>query len=272
MPSPSLCLSTILFTLEAKEPKENEYTTMFLLWLTRLIRSAYLNESDALYLYIDTRTMSYLNRETIFPDLRAAVQCPVKVFGVPPPKTILEGMQWKFSAQDYSQDYYMYCDLDVYIMAPIRPLLERLEPETLYIEAEGTIHHDNYGADNPPEFKHVFPPDTPGFSSGKFLMTSRALRDKLFQKVLSLWKEGAKYYCVEQPFVNRAILEMYTEIEVDTGPFKTPYLMKQRADFNADTAFIDLAGEPGNGPLHLEKMLNIYMLLDAGCFRSGPSN
>ena len=58
--TPTICLYTILFTLKDKNPEENHYIQLFVLWLSQLLHKKVFTEHDALHVYIDEASFAYL--------------------------------------------------------------------------------------------------------------------------------------------------------------------------------------------------------------------
>ena len=255
---PSICISCVVYTLEGRSPEENQYIHMFLLWFSQLIKSGGLQENDIVYIYMDTYTNEYLNN-TIFSMLKII---PFKIFIIPQPKTHLEGMMWKYNYNDYSQDIFMYCDIDIYIMKSLHNITNTMKENTIYLCHEGSMEDDNYGADIPNE--KVNKKNILGFSAGKFIIYGKEICNNFFNIIHNLCRYDTNYYTVEQPFFNHAILYISNipNIQVDIQ------LLKSIVSFNfhnfqkESTVFLDLAGEPGKGPVHLTKMVQFISLLN----------
>ena len=104
----SICLSALLYTLKDKPVEENECVEVFTVWLSKVIENAGLTSQDALYIFIDTRTLQYMsNTETILPILFTRVRCPYYFCRFDPPATALEGMMHRYDLTNYAQDVYM---------------------------------------------------------------------------------------------------------------------------------------------------------------------
>ena len=78
---PSICLSCIIYTIYDKQIEENKYVTIFLLWLSQLIKVGGLTKDDMLHMYIDKRTIEYLFNNSIFGKLLSKISFQNQIFG-----------------------------------------------------------------------------------------------------------------------------------------------------------------------------------------------
>ena len=254
---PSVCLSCIIYTIQDKPVEENKYIRIFLLWLSQLIKVGGLGKDDILHMYIDKHTISYLFNDSIFGSILGKAAFQTQILGIPPPKTHLEGMMWKYNLSDYTQDIYMYIDIDILIMKPLKMLLDSVIPNKIYVCIEGSMSNPDYGADLPLE---EMKEGMRGFSAGKFIVYGREMRDILFKTVQKFCRGDKIYYTVEQPFFNRAIL--YTE-NIDVELLQEPLVSLNKEGYNKEiTILLDCAGEPGNGEAHYSKIMDIFCLLN----------
>ena len=257
----SLCLSCILYTIHDKPVKENKYITIFLIWLSNLIKNGGLKKDDILHMYIDKRTVQYLFNDSIFGRLIHKANFQTQIFGILPPKTHLEGMMWKYNSSEYTQDIYMYCDIDILIVNPLCGLYDTMKPNTIRICIEGLVSNPDYGADIP---SGELAEGIHGFSAGKFIIRGKDSRDTLFKMINDFCNYEKNYYTIEQPFFNRAILNM-TNIDVDV-------LVSPKVIVNSDvydkhsTILFDCAGEPGNGECHYSKIIDAFCIINCDAF------
>ena len=130
------------------------------------------------------------------------------------------------------------------------------------------MESDNYNAAFTVNELIMFQPTDPGISAGKFIITSKALRDRLFFKIHEICAQhtGSEFYTVEQPFFNKACKLLSSE----DGLINSELLVEPLVSMNGyeykkgTTVFLDFAGEPGNGDMHQDKMLDAYYLLHCG--------
>jgi hypothetical protein len=257
----TLCLNCIVFTLEGKKVSENKYIQIFLLWLANLIKFAELKEGDLVRVFIDEPTKKYLENESPFFMLMQKLPCKLQVLGIPTPRTALEGMMWKYYFVDYSQDVYMYCDIDCMTFGPIHRLVDAVKENTIAVHCEGCLDQHDYGAAfSSAELEAV--KGMVGFSAGKFLMRGKELQQRIFSNVQSLqngWT-GKSLYTVEQPFFNKAIYRLEEKF-VDFDLLTEKNISKDGHGLDTEfTILVDFAGEPCNGDLHFKKILDIFLL------------
>jgi len=253
----SICLSCIIYTIKDKSVEENKYVDIFLLWLSQLIKVGGLGKDDKLIMYIDKQTADCLFDYSIFGTLLAKAPFQTTILGIPSPKTHLEGMMWKYNIIDYSQDIYMYLDIDILVMKSLHGLLDSLVAEKIYVCIEGYMSNSDYGADIPLE---ELEEGMNGFSAGKFVVYGKDLRDSFFKVVQDYCRYDTRYYTVEQPFFNRAVISM-SNIDVDT--LVEPLVSINCVGYNKNsTVLLDCAGEPGNGTVHYKKIHDVFCLLN----------
>jgi hypothetical protein len=249
---PSLCLSCIIYTIKDKQVEENKYVQIFLIWLSQIIKAGGLDKDDILHMYIDKITLTYLFSNSIFGSLLKKAAFATMILGIPPPKTHLEGMMWKYNISDYTQTIYMYLDIDILVIKPLKELIELVVPNSICVCIEGYMSNSDYGADIPSEIEEGMN----GFSAGKFMVYGKDLRDCFFKKIQAFCNYDKIYYTVDQPFFNRAILDMEN---IDVDVLVEPYVS---FEYNKKTVLLDCAGEPGNGNVHYTKILDVLCLLN----------
>jgi hypothetical protein len=264
MSSLSLAVSCVVFTLAEREPSENQYMSIFTIWLSQLIHAGGLTKADALYITLDTRTSQYLNDHTIFATLLLALPCPYYIRQMPPPKTLLEGMLWKYEPHDYTQDAFMYCDIDILILRDLHTFLIGTKDESILVHHEDSLSNPDFGA----VFIHqgeVIPKNVPGFSAGKFIILGKTLCTEFLKAVKQLagsWS-GESFYTCEQPFFNKIIYSMnpdHTSIDSDT--LTEPHISQNGHTYKPGvTVLLDCMGDPGNQDMHYRKILDYFQLL-----------
>jgi hypothetical protein len=248
----SLCLSCIIYTIHDKSVEENKYVQIFLIWLSQLIKAGGLDKDDILHMYIDKITLTYLFNNSIFGSLLKKAPFATMILGIEPPKTHLEGMMWKYNISDYTQTIYMYLDIDILVIKPLKGLIDLAVCDSICVCIEGYMTNPDYGADISSEISEGMN----GFSAGKFIVYGKDLRDCFFKKIQNFCNYDKLYYTVEQPFFNRAVLDMEN---IDVDLLVDPYVS---FDYNKDTVLLDCAGEPGNGNVHYKKIFDVFCLLN----------
>jgi hypothetical protein len=267
---PSLCLSCILFTLEDKEVKNNKYINTFIIWLSHLIQYGNLNEGDALYIISDNRTIEYIKdtENTIFSTFCSFTKFQVKLIHYDPPKTLLEGMMLRYKTNPYSQDIYMYCDIDILILDSLHRLTDSMIENHIYICLEGDFHTVSYSQGIPEDIINSIKRQEPGASSGKFAIYGKEICKTVFQLMNTLCKYDSNYFTQDQPIFNHCIILLN-----QTGFSINAHLLTNHVSLNGgeykkgNTILFDCAGvECGNDKIHYKKMFDISILFQTGYF------
>ena len=262
----SVCLDCVLFTLKDKPVKENKYISIFLMWLSVVCKHAGLTAQDAISLKIDKATFDYLNSNVIFVSLLNKAVFQPRITICPVPSTMRDGMMMKYTKIDYTQDIYIYCDIDVMIIKPLTLFVDKLIPNTIYVHAEGLLSEDNYGAAFTKEELATLPGKSNGFSAGKFFIYGKELYTTFMNTVCGLCVDkSAHYYTIEQPFFNKSLycLEK-NKYNIDLGVLNHKTISVNLHNFSKDTSIlIDFMGIPGDGDFHFEKILSAYMMIQS---------
>lgn len=263
---PSVCLSCICFTLEGRQPEENQQTSMFLLWLSQIAARGGLQREDKIMLFTDKPTFEQLEEETVFSLLRAKLSCEFQSIILPQPKTCLEGCLWKQKMIPQTQDIFFQCDIDVLCLRGIHPWIDSLAENTFAVQIEGPLSDPNQGAALSDKQKETMPSDAVGFSAGKFVIHGKDAHFQLIQRIQEIAAEhtSAPHQTLEQPYFNRAVLDCASEFQIilDVTPF-FGCITNQIDEITEKTVFFDLMGEPGNGKLHLSKMIEMIAYFTA---------
>jgi hypothetical protein len=210
---------------------------------------------------MDQRTCEYLEtNETSLPILLEKLPCPFKTIIVEPPSNSLEGMMNKYLITEYSQDIFIYCDIDILISNPFHNLTEQLSDNMVYVCKEGNLSDENYCGKYSSDIANTLP----GFSAGKFIVTGKDLRNSFFNTIQEFCDYSTKFYTVEQPFFNRAIYKDTTSIDLDT---LTQCVSFNGNDYSKDTTiFNDMAGNVGDGKSHAAKIMTALSLYLVGFY------
>ena len=251
----TLFLNCVLFTPVHKEVKENKYVPIFYFWLSKLIQNGGLGRDDYLLISIDERTIEFIKKNPgCLSALISQLRCPYAFKIFPAPNTILDGMRIRYTPHEFTQESYLYLDIDVLVMKPLKELLYSCTPEKLYICTEGTLRNPNYGAD-------MSATDDPGYTSAIFLVTGNNTQKTLFSRVNEIYQDK-NYYTLDQPFFNRAVYMMP----------RNDKLLTRLHSFNGhdyskgDTVFLNCGGEPGRDQIHYDKIHEVICLINAGIF------
>jgi hypothetical protein len=263
----SVCLNCVLFTLKGREVKDNKYIQIFTLWLSQLIRDGGMRSTDALYLYIDTETMKYLDSDFAFSNLIRILPCNLKIFRFEQPATLLEGMMLKYVYNEYEQDVYMYCDIDILFVKQMNLLLETLKINTLCLHIEGNIHEKMYGEAFTPKELENLEQNNPGFSAGKFILYGKELHKEFFSQIIALKSsiQTPDFYTLDQPIFNKVIYVIdLNKIHLDVVTLCEISISTNNNIFTSKTILLDLMGIPGDGEFHFNKVLSSYIVLRSG--------
>lgn len=251
----SFCIYTVLFTLEHKNPEENKYVKMFQFWLSQLIKT---NSVKRCVLLVDKRTYNTLAEAyTLNKYLAPSAKFKLDLIEFPAPKTLLEGMKYKYTFFPYKEEYLVYSDLDILIYKNLN-FLNLPKEDGLYLHAEGPLTENGYLDAFKKEEIPLSKYSEPGFSAGKFIIRGQWIREKLFVKISESIKNTDKiFYTVEQPHFNRAIFFLRDIIPINPHVLKSPKISNNLRDFNIDQAVIvDFQGKPGDEEFHLGKIMD----------------
>jgi hypothetical protein len=270
----SVCLSCILFTLEGQGPENNQYFPIFLMWLSQLVLKGDMRSDDRLVVKIDKPTLDYIQTNPYLVRLLQQLVCKIDFVLHPPPKTLLEGMMWKYSTMTYSQDIFMYCDIDIFILKSIHSSTDTIKKDCIYVHAENLPLSDPFfGSAFTQEELNVIPSHLAGINAGKFIIRGSDLQQQFFTKILQLNAEidGSSFVCCEQPFFNKALytnsefpVKLFSEKDIFLG-FRTdlyPLYEKEKDSY----LFFDCCGNAGDGIKHFQSMFYTFLMLRAEIF------
>jgi len=158
----------------------------------------------------------------------------------------------------------MYCDIDILILKPLSSLTETIPDNTICVHHEGTIHDTNYGATYTKEELSVLDKIYPGFSAGKFLLGGHQLYIEFMElmntNIERYSSEISSYYCVDQPLFNKAVNSLdLTQYTIDMDLLDRSTISTNTTNYTSTTVLLDYMGEPGNGTLHLNKIIEMYI-------------
>jgi len=262
----SVCIDCVLFTLKDKPVKENKYISIFLMWLSVVSKHAGLTAHDAISLKIDKPSFDHLSNHLVFISLVKKAVFQLCIMICPVPSTLREGMMMKYVKNDYTQDIYMYCDIDVLIVKPLTLLVDKLIPNTIYVHAEGLLSNENYGAAFTKEELATLPVKSNGFSAGKFFIYGKELYTTFMKTVHHVSTDDSKhYYTIEQPIFNKALYYLDKgKYNIDVTVLTPKTISINLHHYLHDTAIlIDAMGIPGDGDLHFEKVSMMYILIQS---------
>jgi hypothetical protein len=230
---------SVVFSL--KDAKTNPYLWMYCLLLKSMMQTKTITETDTCYVLADSETKKYLEKY-----IGVYIQ-QVEFLEIPTPKTLLEGMLWKYKLHtflDISNKDCMYLDVD---MLSIRTFSPPIPKDTLSVYPEGYVTNPDYCG----SWKLNAPC---GFSAAFFGYNFGPRVKAFFEKILQLAETTTEtFYTLEQPFFNKAL---------ENAPYVifSNEIISPNAHGNMDTChFINYAGVPGDAYVHWEKALAYFL-------------
>lgn len=281
---PRALVYTLLYTTTDKDPASNTYMSLLALWLSavaRTQRAAALVPAAGppfdILLLLDERTHGAVEKSlAVAVALRACSAAGVRatLARLPPPPTHHEGMFYKYAVAAYDglravvQPYtaLLYLDLDVVAVRPLGPLLAAVRtPGLLYVMPEGALADDNYsggllaGGEAP---AGAF-----GFSAGMWACVPTPDMLDTLRGVLSLQEASRGAYCVDQPAMNvwawRRSAAGLVRLEPGVMPAHASVnrIVASVGELPPSVSLINFMGEPGNGAVHMDKVLAQHIAL-----------
>jgi hypothetical protein len=129
-------------------------------------------------------------------------------------------------------------------------------------QIEGQLRDINYGACFTAEELSLVDSNAPGFSSGKFIIYGQQLYSDLLDIITYIFTKNTIYYCHDQTFYNKALYVMDKE-KYHVSMIDSSLLSANGHNYTENTILLDVMGVPGDGPLHFDKMLMFYLLLQS---------
>ena len=228
-----------IFTTADNKP--NEYMYMSMILYASLVKSKSLTANDSYCILCDTDSATILKNIPILNKIQLLV--------LPKPKTILEGMLWRYQLYKYmdiTNKDCMYLDVD---MICIKETHFNIHPDSFLVFPEGSPTDSNYCGDMALTMPY-------GCTSGFFGYNCGHSVIHTFERILNSVNvsEPKKYYTLDQPYFNKAL-------EGKTVYTMPEYILSFNGHTNRATAhFINCCGDPGDGPLHFTKMLQILLM------------
>jgi hypothetical protein len=237
------------------------------MWLSAALKYGGLSAADVLHLKIDSDTFEYLKTQLAFCGLINRKICQTKIVLYSPPATIQEGMAMRYTKVDYTQDVYMYCDIDILIIKPLGPLYKSLPINTMSVHAEGQLSDNNYGAAFTAEEKSNLPSASPGFSSGKFIIHGSELYSQFVDMMMLYTQNHTTYFTFDQPLFNKGL---YLLIKNQHQLIHIPptFISSNGHHFTTSCILLDAMGMPGDGDMHFNKIINFFILLQSGALEA----
>ena len=230
---------SILFSLD--EAKKNLYSYLPFFQYKALKMTGNLRPGDTYAVVCDEASARFLRRATSLADVKLLVS--------PTPRSLAEGMALKYifpGLYDCSGQPVVYLDLDI---LPLGQLDFHVPDDSLLVVPEGAPTDSNYCGDQPLGL-------SVGLSAGFFAYRDGPRVRELFTRILAqLSSRKQPYYTLDQPFFNHEIAAV-----PGLAVGLPPTLVSFNGHNNRGVArLINLAGEPGDGPLHFQKVVEFFL-------------
>lgn len=237
---PATLFYSILFSLGPAE--SNQYVYLVQLQVRALQKLGMLGPGNR-YICLADAECAQLLRQSNF--LRETIQIEL----VPKPRSLVDGMALKYLfpfSYPVNGETCVYLDLDVLPMAPTEI---HAPDDTLLVLPEGPATDTNYCGSAPLDLPF-------GVTGGFFAYRAGPRLEALFRELISiLHTSEEKHYTLDQPHFNH-LVSRHREM---VG-FIRPDIMSFNGHTNQKTArFYNLCGDPGDGPLHFRKVLEIFL-------------
>jgi len=267
----SVCLAVILFTVDGKDPEQNDYVQIFIFWLMSLLKSKSLTKNDLLLITVDHETLDYLERFTPMIEIVNRLGSKLFIQQRTKPKSLVEGMLWRYINYAYKENIYIYCDIDILICMPINKLISQLETNTVYVYEEGNLSAGVYSQgilESEFELIKLISSNLPGLNSGLFVFTDNLQKKIIFEKIEKYINSTPAiniYY--DQCLLNRAIYTSQAEKIINVN---TILLRKNTIHYNNGfmlknkeiPIFYDCNGDVAVGYRHLHRIINTFCFLN----------
>lgn len=214
--------------------------------LQSLLKTKTLQATDTYVIMVDLKTWSVLQTIGLFK------QPNIDLIIMPTPKTILEGMNWRYRLHrqmDILDKAVCYMDVDMLCVRNMKVELPDVA-DALLVLPEGKPDDPNY-AGNMSLTKPY------GVSSGFFVYKCGPNVLQFLEEVYYTIRTGlVDYYTLDQPHFNKALQDK---------PF-CHYMNPKAVSYNGHDidpsdppVFINCCGDPGSGHFHLVKMLQFFI-------------
>jgi hypothetical protein len=267
-----LTVYTNLFTLAGRAPVDNKYIEMLGIWYQFLIRHGGLIEGDSIIIQIDRVTYDFIKNTGEVDDFFNYIE--VSVYDQP--TTPLEGMSARYKLAATLQEaapnrMYLHLDLDVLVCRPLRQLYDdiMIQNRLLYTTEEKVLGYakdilsDNYLADRIPltDSQRTDLSGTGGIGAGTFGWhnTDPSFSTFFTEITKKITESTTSYYTVDQPFFNEAVLlkkfdNEWSVFHIDSNLVGINEVIRPFIPY----VLMNYSGDPGNGQLHSEKLIEAY--------------
>ena len=243
---------TLLFTLEGRNPAENQYIDMFFIWLTFLHKNGGLQKSDIISILADQATIDFLNTTETFAQVSKGILANIEFHLIPQPKTLMEGCMQRYNeTHGIFRECSLYLDLDILVCRSFQEI-QTLPSNTFLACPEGELLSTDYGG-------HFFSHSVdlkwePGYTSAVFAFTEGEETRSILKKIYSECEshKDEPFYTIDQPYFNKNIFTLKTKYTIPSDWVEDNIPIDERKN---STVFLNYCGEPGKGKIHFLKLL-----------------
>lgn len=262
----SVCISSILYTLEGQHPENNNYCHIFLLWLSQLLSIEFLRSSDKIVIQMDSSTYKFISTNRIYCKLIDNYPIPIEILIKSVPKSHTEGFFWKYCPIEFDQDIFFYCDIDIFICKSLHTFLESVNSSSICVQVEGPLKWEYFNQSFTKEELQQIPDEAAGMSAGKFIIHGKQTYIdflSILQQNISQYIDTHNLLYFEQSLFNRSIHEaLRLGVNINTSLLKFPEVCMRYGVYDKEkTALLDFAGNAGDGLRHYNDMMEAFILL-----------
>ena len=256
---------TNLFTIQGRDPKENKYISMFLIWFKMLIKNGGLTASDSLVVLIDQPTAEALQEYDILAHLIDTAGFQFKAIIIEQPVSLTAGIAKRYTVYDFLPLNELVCHLDVDVLC-VRPIRQIIQGSLVNADIAIFLEGNSMGSYYLYELK-----DELGISEEEMKQTAgitgaiyffrmspslMAHFKQLYLRIMSAKKQNI----TDQPYWNELFWNLrksqYPISEIPDSVVETSL-----SNLQDSTHLLNLCGEPGDGNFHWQKVLTALLFL-----------
>lgn len=270
---------TNLFTLPGTEPAANQYVKCFMIWLAFVQKFGGLGEGDRIVAAIDSDTFAFLKTVPRYVHLLNSAINMIEVYDRP--QELIDGMAMRYRMADALQQnepgrLYMYLDVDVLVVRPLRELFVGLIENRVHIATEeylkglvGDIFHCYYldGRVEMTAEERARVSRFGGISSGMFAWHWAEAGWDFFRRILvAIGSDKAAgrpfIHTIDQPYFNEQVVRtlLHNETLVSVMP-SAAFGFNTGMGVDTCHVLLNYAGNVGDGEFHFKKMEDYYRML-----------
>ena len=273
-----LTVYTNLFTLAGRKMTNNKYIEMLGIWYMFLKKHGGLGPEDTVLINMDKATYAFMKGTGEVDDFLKEVE----ITTFEQPAEVVDGMMARYAIAATLQAtapgrMYLYLDLDVLVCRPLRQLYDdvMIQNRLMYTTEEKIIHisqdilSESYLADRIKltSSQQTDLTGTGGIGAGIFGWHNVDPDfSKFFMDIVEKMNQSEiVYYTLDQPFFNEAVILKRFDNEWSVYHINSS-LVGINEEITPDTPYVlmNFSGDPGNGQLHSDKLLDAYEIVFGG--------